>query len=229
MNDERHKFWSPSVESEEFVFGSDALRHRFLVFSAITLALLVGLIVGLGKLTVRAFAPPPVIGHSHGLFFVSEPTSIGSINWDEDLQQQFSDITEVFFLRTEKGQVPVLSEFVDQQVLDEGATPYRNLLDAGTKFAQTYKVLEARPVTAGGGIRRWHYAGLLSSRGIDGNQNSTLYVECDFAPSTPTKNNSIGWRLVRIARLREDEYFSEERERERIRRLGLEAARQGNQ
>lgn len=226
MSEENHHFWAPESESEEHVFGSDELRNKFLILGGLNIACLIALCVGVSLLGVRGFTPPYFLGYSQNLFFAGKAAPISTINWDEDMRQQFVDTVEVLFLRTEKGALPALSKFVEQSVLDQVEKGYRGetqRLKPG--FAQTFTVVESRQAPSPRApVRRWHMMGLLSSRGLDGSQNSTLYFQCDFAPRGSNDENATGWKLVSITRLREDEYFSEERERDRIRRLGLENA-----
>lgn len=224
MNEERHEYWGPTPESDEHVFGSDELRSRFYLLGGLNLACLLALVIGVSVLGQRGFTPPVFIGQSHGLFFSGKNDRVNSIDWEADMRQQFIDTAEVLFLRTEKGALPDLKNFVEQSVLDQVEKGYRNgseKLKPG--FAQTFTVLEARNAPSPGKpIIRQHMTGVLSSRGLDGSQSSTIYLQCDFAPRGSNPDNVTGWKLTSITRIREDEYFSEEREKERIRRLGLE-------
>ena len=225
MSEERHEFWAPIVESDEHVFGSDELRSRFFIIAGLTITCLIALVVGLGVLAQRGMAPPMFVGYSHGLFFTGKNEPVSAIDFDADLRQQFADTVEVLFLRTEKGTLPALDKFVDKAVLDQMEAGYKqDQVRIKPGFAQTFTILEHRNAPSPGApVRRSHMMGVLSSRGLDGSQSSTIYLQCDFAPKEGSAENSTGWRLTAISRLREDQFFSEERERERIRLLGLDA------
>lgn len=225
MSEERHEYWAPREDPDDHVFGSDEMRSKFYVMGGLNVACLIALLIGVGVLTNRGFTPPPFIGQSHGLFFVGEGAPISTIDWDADMQQQFNDTIEVLFLRTEKGALPDLANFVEASVLDQIEDGYTSgQVSTGPGFAQTFTLLESRNAPSPGRpVLRRHMTGILSSRSIDGSQNSTIYLQCDFAPREASADNPTGWKLSAITRLREDEFFSEERERERIKRLGLDS------
>lgn len=223
MKPEKHAFWSNETESDEHVFGSDELRFRFLVVASINAVCLLAVIIGTCLMVVRGMTPPTILGYSHGLFFVSSPAPISSINWDTDLQQQFEDTVEVLFLRTEKGALPEINDFVVDGIMEQIDRTYRSVDQAKQSgFAQTLKIIEARVApTSTPMTRRLHVMGILSSRAIEGSQSSTIYLQCDFTPGKDTDVNPTGWRLSGIEAIRDDQFFTEELERDRIRRLGL--------
>ncbi len=219
-----HEYWDRSVESDEHLFGAQELKSRFYVLGGIAMACLAALFAGIIVLVQRAWVVPEIVAHVNGLFVAgtAKPFLIQNIDWKRDCKQQFEDTLEVFFLRTEKGPLPELSDFVMPGMVEELTRALPAPDGKTTPFVQTFKVLESRFPPAPAGIFRIHCQGVLASRGLKGDQSSNIFVEADFQPGSPSNLNTIGLKLASIKRLNEDEYFSEERERERLHRMRLD-------
>ena len=215
-------YWSRERGSEDFFDKADVLRARFYRLACIV----VGMIIVMPFLAIwvvkNARSPNPVQVFADGRVFSGPLTDIITIS-DETILSQMRDTVEVLQMRTEKGGVKGLEDFVGEGVLEHINKDYALSTKMDSGFSQSFsitntRVLVSSPTWVVLGIR-----GLMSSRTINGYQPSELFWIAGFTQGKKMDRNALGWRLSRLVPDPEGEmFFNEELSKQRAARMGVE-------
>ena len=212
-------YWiNPSADTDEFLH-SDRIKRQFFLLVAGHILLWIGSFAGLVFIYFNAQSAPQIEAFTAGgepAFGQPQPVGMKDT---VDQQEKFLDLhlRSVFahlFMRTEKGALPALADYVSADVL---AIIDRDFNFAKTKkggYSQAFFIQDFEKLLGDIGARRRVYRirGILSAHSMEGSSNTPVYLLARIDRQAATRANPLGWNVTAVLAVDSKSYYNKERQ-----------------
>lgn len=209
-------YWINEPADQNEWLESERIKKNFYALVGSHILLWALALVGMVAMLVQAQKAPPILAFTaKGEAASGTPISLDSPKagkmMEEFLDHHIQDVTEHMFMRTEKGSLPALSNFVNADALAkfERAFSFTNSSTSG--YIQTLSFEEFTPIRSGSRRRIYQGKGVLSNHSLKGSANTPLYLVVVADKKAPSYENPHGWLVSIVISVTADDYTTAER------------------